>query len=157
MNALLELEIRMTLSENELRERVLLAWTRLRNLHVLLQAKAVHRQAYMSGVARTSGDVYFVVQTPRSQQEALKQADECLVYLEDYYSKVDALQFWNHSQNGKRILNTEKSLVKIFVLPMQQLANGNKQLRMLMVASHQITEGLTSYGTYTINYGSRRT
>ena len=41
MNLQLDLEIKSTLSDEDFRERVLLAWTALRCRHLLVQAKAV--------------------------------------------------------------------------------------------------------------------
>lgn len=146
MTAQLDVAIRSRLSHADLRERVTLAWTLLRCQHVLLQAAAVDKQSYMDITTDTSTpDRYFRVIRPKTTDEAISGGKSSLDFLEDHYERVDSLDFWIHTQNTARAIDPDVALARLFVFALEPSKDGTELLRFLMVGSHQIQDGLTSY------------
>ncbi|KAF2199633.1 hypothetical protein GQ43DRAFT_442306 [Delitschia confertaspora ATCC 74209] len=133
------LEIRHSLSKEEFRHRILLAWSSLRVQHVLLMSK-VHEDAF--------GQRDFVIELPKSKKEILEETAKTVVFLEDYYNHVDADDFHRHSLNVARIVNPSECLSKLFILPLSKLPNGDQQLKIILVMGHQICDGLSAYNWF---------
>ena len=147
LNVQLDLSIRSNLSHEQLRERILLAWTLFRCEHPLAQSKALERQSYMDDPRVATPPIYCVVDVPENDSVAIANAQESLIFLEDHFSHVDAYDFWMHAQNSARVVDAAKSLSKCFVYPFTPPSQpgGLTTLRFLAVIGHQITDGLTNY------------
>ncbi|KAK5174475.1 uncharacterized protein LTR77_001555 [Saxophila tyrrhenica] len=151
INAQLELEIKSTLSHHDFqgkidyRERILFAWACLRCQHLLLQSKALQGKDFSATRTASASDVYFTIDAPRTVSQAVEDAGNQLVFLADHFQHVDALDFWVHCQNTGRVFDPSNALAKLFVYPPQRLKGQRSSLKLLVVGSHQIWDGLTNY------------
>jgi len=147
LNVMLELEIRSTVDEAELRRRILLAWTCLRCQHWLLQAKALASKDMAATLEESRDDVYFAIDVLSTVDNAIEEAGRHLVHLNEHYDKVDWRDFWLHCQNTPRVVDPKIALAKMFVLPPEPRANSKSTstLRFLTVGAHHIWDGLTTY------------
>lgn len=144
VNALLELEVNHRLSEEQLSRRILLAWTVLRLHHVLLLARAVDRQPYM-----TSGNAaqrrFFLICPPDSSKAAIAASEKTLTFVDQSLDSMGVADFYRHAQNTGRIVNADEYLASLFVFPLERISSTKNKLRLLFVKSHQITDGLTNF------------
>ncbi|SMY19997.1 unnamed protein product [Zymoseptoria tritici ST99CH_1A5] len=140
MNVCIKTELATTLSKADLRERILLAWTRLRNQHLLLRAKTIRDE---SDSLAPQG-LHFAVTVPESWQQARIEAEKQIVWLEDHYENIEWKDFSHHCQNVKRVVDPDVALAKVFVLPTEN-ADGKRIQRFQFVGGHQIWDGLSSY------------
>ncbi|KAK0314212.1 hypothetical protein LTR82_013137 [Friedmanniomyces endolithicus] len=147
LNVMLELEIRSTVDEAELRRRILLAWTCLRCQHWLLQAKALASKDMAATLEESRDDVYFAIDVLSTVDNTIEEAGRHLVHLDEHYDKVDWRDFWLHCQNTPRVADPKIALAKMFVLPPEPRANSKSTstLRFLTVGAHHIWDGLTTY------------
>ncbi|EGP91467.1 uncharacterized protein MYCGRDRAFT_33249 [Zymoseptoria tritici IPO323] len=95
MNVCIKTELATTLSKADLRERILLAWTRLRNQHLLLRAKTIRDE---SDSLAPQG-LHFAVTVPESWQQARIEDEKQIVWLEDHYENIEWKDFYHHCQN----------------------------------------------------------
>ncbi|KAF2498375.1 hypothetical protein BU16DRAFT_456396 [Lophium mytilinum] len=137
VNALLTLEVRNDLDVKEFRKRLLYAYASLRLQHVLLMAR----------VLRTTGTEQrdFAVNIPKKTQDVLDETSKALVFVDDAYQKVEDDEFVRHSLNTGRLIDPDTSLSKLYCLPLKPLSNGNFSLRLMLVAAHEITDGVSMY------------
>ena len=145
LNAHLILESRCSLPKEVLRQRICLAWTVLRTQHTLLSARALAGSDFLSGPDQENHERHFVVEELNDPQKAVQNASDTLVFLEDHYPHVNVEDFYLHVMNTTRAIDSVKALAKLFVLPLQPLSNGRHRFQTLLVAAHQITDGLTIY------------
>lgn len=138
LHSILTLEINHTLSSKaDFRQRIALAWANLRLQHPIMMS----RTAEDSNTGRRS----FVVDVSSSAEEAYRKAAEAIVWIEDYHEQVVDEQLFEHALNVGRIIEPEKCLSKLHILPLIKLSNGNFKLRLLIVLAHQISDGLSAY------------
>ncbi|KAK5127190.1 hypothetical protein LTR85_008551 [Meristemomyces frigidus] len=80
-------------------------------------------------------------------QEAIRDADKHVSFLDDHYETVDTQDFWLHSQNVARVVEPTQALAKLFVLPLEPRGSDNRHfnLRFFLIGSHQIWDGLTTF------------
>ncbi|KAF2739243.1 hypothetical protein EJ04DRAFT_484803 [Polyplosphaeria fusca] len=140
MNALLTLEIRHILSKEELRRRIILAWTSLRLQHTMLMSRTWDDEE--------TGNRNFVVHLHTNKEAVIEEAAKNTVWVEDIYSIVDTAEIHRHCQNVARVLDPSLCLARLHVLPFEQLPNGNFNLRFLLIMAHQISDGLSSYNWF---------
>ncbi|KAF2468133.1 uncharacterized protein BDR25DRAFT_265753 [Lindgomyces ingoldianus] len=140
MNALLALEIRHSLSKEDYRRRIALAWANLRLQHVMLQSKVYED--------KETGRRNFVVELHGSQEDVVEEALRSIVWVEDSYPSVDAYELHRHSLNVGRIIDPSLCLSRLHVLPLDPLPNGNFLCRFLVVMAHQISDGLSAYNWF---------
>jgi hypothetical protein len=145
LNVQLDLFVKSSLSKEELRERIVLAWALFQCEHPLAQSKALEHQSYMEEPSIVTPPIYSVVDVPKDETAAIDNAKASLVFLEDHFEDVDAYDFWLHAQNTGRVVDASQSLSKCFVFPLKLRADGSGNLRFLTVIGHQITDGLTNY------------
>lgn len=145
LNVELDLTMKTSLNKEELRNRILLAWTLFRCEHPLASSKAVERQSYMPERMTTTQPIHAVVDVPKDEGAAIASAQDSLVFLEDHYDDVDPHDFWLHAQNTGRVVDSSKGLSKCFVYPLLRHKDGTNTLRFLLVLGHQIADGLTNY------------
>ncbi|KAK0961433.1 hypothetical protein LTS01_020359 [Friedmanniomyces endolithicus] len=147
INVMLELEIKSTVGEVELRRRILLAWTCLRCQHWLLQAKALAGRDAIATLDESRDDIFFAIDVPSTVKNAIEEAEDHLVHLNGHHDEVDWRDFWLHCQNTPRVVDPKKALAKMFVLPPEPRANSKSTstLRFLTVGAHHIWDGLTTY------------
>ncbi|KAH6648455.1 hypothetical protein BKA67DRAFT_538491 [Truncatella angustata] len=140
VTSLLRLKFISPLSWEQLRQRILLAWTALRLEHVLMRAWA----PLIKNEAHGSDEPYFQVPCFDGPEAAIENANQWLSFVEDRPDRiVDDDEFHLHSINTARVVDTNRSLSRLFVLPRKALDNGETVLRFCLVAAHQITDGLT--------------
>lgn len=144
INAGLDLEIHSTIIQDQLRTRILLAWTALRLQHVLLMAKAVNGESYASS-SNSIQERIFLIDTPKTPDQAIEQASLDIVFVADLYPEVDYENFYYHLQNTGRIIDASKNLAKLYVLPSIRDSDEHSTLRFIFVMAHQITDGLTNH------------
>lgn len=141
MNTLLQIEIQTRLSDVDFRERILLAWTRLRCQHLLLSARTFRDE----GNDFAMRGLHFAVSVHGSSGQAIEDAGNHLVFVGDHYKEgVETMDFFRHVQNVGRVIDPEVALAKVFVLPVEEI-KGKKVLGLLFVIAHQISDGLSSY------------
>lgn len=143
----LDIEIRTSLSTNELRNRILLAWSILRQKHVLMSCKAISARDFgheLQGV--DAEERLFVFEPATKIDEAQQRGSETIVFVEDHYPDLNRDDFYLHMMNTKRCINPEKELIKMYVLPIpKQQRDGSFMLHMVLVIAHQIIDGITSF------------
>lgn len=137
MTALFTLAIQHKLSAEDLRHRIALAWTTLRLQHPLLLAR-VHDDP-------DTGTRGFAVDIPSSEDDAIKEVEENIIWIGDIYDEVDDTEIYHHSYNVTRIIEPRKCLSKLHVLPIKRLPDGTFSLRLLIVIAHQISDALSAY------------
>jgi hypothetical protein len=142
MTATLMLEIRHSLSKNDLRKRVAAAWTLLRLKHVSLMSRTEDDS--------NNGKKCFVVDVPNSSPEALQAVEKNVVWLEDFgFDEMLGYEdLHHHALNVGRIIRPEECLSKLHVLPLKPGRNGTFELRFLVVIAHQISDGLSAYNWF---------
>jgi len=143
VNALSTFEANISISEEKYRRRIILAWACLRAHHGLLRSKVVEGSALGPGLSRQ--ERHFVVTKPRASSQLIEEAQQHIVFVEDHYKDVNSEQFFRHIMNTTRTIDPAICLSKLFVLPKRRLNNGHFRLNFLMVAGHEITDGLTNY------------
>jgi hypothetical protein len=109
----------------------------------LLQAKALLARELHG--REGEGDVYFVVDKPRTVSQAVEDGGKQLTFLEDHFENVDPTDFWVHCQNTARVLDPQQALAKLFVYPFRPGKDGKGRLKLMVVGAHQIWDGLTNY------------
>lgn len=144
VNALLHLEIHSRLARDQLRQRILLAWTALRLHHVLLMTTAVNHQSYMTAINERSCGRFFLVIPPRSADEAISNARKSLIYVDDHLKEVDDSDLYRHVQNSARVFDASDALARLFVLPLTDVSKTRASMKLLFVMGHQITDGLAN-------------
>jgi len=144
VNLELRFDARTGSTPEQLRRRILLAWTVLRLQHTMLSATAVGRQDYMVEEILNSRDRFFVIERPENVDGAISKAKDTITFLDDHYEAADTEQLYLHSQNTARLFDAEKALARLLVLPTTYHENGQATVRLLLVMGHQITDGLTN-------------
>lgn len=142
ISTLLELEVASRLSEGQLRERILLAWTALRLNHTMIMAKLVDHHSDILGVESTRS---LRVDQPRSPEEAIATAKEHIVYVQDAYPAIDHDDFYLHTFNTARVIDAERSVTKLFVLPPTKKTGSTQTLRFVAIIAHLVADGLTTF------------
>jgi len=145
ITTLLELATIPDVDRRQLRERIGLAWTALRYQHALLQARAVSLASITGDGPASATNVGFAIDVRRTLDEARAEATKHLLFLGEFYDSVDVSDFRSHCMNSSRLIDPSENLAKLFVFPSQTPENGHGMLRVLLVASHQILDGLSSY------------
>ncbi|KAJ4383037.1 hypothetical protein N0V86_002265 [Didymella sp. IMI 355093] len=140
MTATLTVEVKHSLSKEDLRRRIALAWTALRLRHILLMSRHVDDPS--------SGLRHFAIDVPADLPTALRDVEASTVWIEDDYSSVDAQHLHDHALNVNRIIEPQKCMAKLHVLPLHQLPGGTSRLSFLVVMAHQISDGLSAYGWF---------
>ncbi|KAK5084115.1 hypothetical protein LTR24_007540 [Lithohypha guttulata] len=82
----LRIEVRTTLSDEELHERIVLAWTLMRHSHSLLSCKSLQKHEVSKGTASTRWtDKCFVYCWPQSASEAVGETRKHVVFVADHH------------------------------------------------------------------------
>lgn len=136
MSIQLDVSLKSTLDLQSSHHHTLLAWTCLRARHVLLQAKAP------KGYFNVSEASQFMIDVPTSLFEAVEEARSHVVFLDKFYSSVEPLSFYNSAQCCTRLVDPDRALARLFVLPQDQAADGSHKVSYLLVAAHQIGDGI---------------
>lgn len=147
MHSALSFEFKTTMSTVALRKHITLAFACLRLRHALLCATAASAQEFMDQDAVVTNSRFMIVRKPRDHEDAIQSTHDILDFLEDYYPRVDPDELHHHAQNTARVVDPDKSLVRLFVLPLEKTPTGTFTLRFLFVLAHQISDGLAQ-GTW---------
>lgn len=142
MNALFTLAIQHTLRNDDLRRRIVLAWTCLRLQHVLLMSRVEDD--------KETGKRCFVVDVPKSKEEAIQEVNESIIWVEDLYKNlnVDVEELYHHAINVGRIIEPSKCMSKCHILPLQKQADGTTEIKFFVVMAHQISDALSAYNWF---------
>ena len=140
MTATLTCEMQHALSTKEFRRRVSLAWTNLRLQHVMLMSRRYDDQE--------SGLRGFAIDIPTDLEEAVRDVEKSTIWVEEHYLEVDEHDLHDHALNVGRIIEPEKCMSKLHVLPLRQVPGGTYQLRFLVIMAHQISDGLSAYNWF---------
>jgi hypothetical protein len=136
INLLLTLEVRNQLTQDQLREKILLAWATLRVCHPLLMA------AFDGGQPPDTSVKRFVVGQPSgSVSEVQERAASTVTFLD--VPPEEAVLFYRHLINTGRVTEPEVSMSKLFVFPLEPLTGGTYHLKLGMVVCHMASDGLT--------------
>lgn len=147
----LHFEGKTTMSRTILERHILLAWTCLRLRHALLCATATDAKVYMDTDAGQRNPRFLVVTRPTNRTQALESSEALVAWLGDTYSHVDADDLYHHAQNTARTFDPTQSLVRLFVLPVEETDTEFISLRFLFTIAHQITDGLTN-GAWALDF-----
>lgn len=140
MTGTLTVEVKHSLSKEDLRRRIALAWTALRLRHVLLMSR--HFDDPSSGLRQ------FAIDVPKDLAEALHDVETSTVWIEDHYASVDTHDLHDHALNVNRIIKPQTCMSKLHVLPLHKLPGGTYRLSFLIIMAHQISDGLSAYGWF---------
>ncbi|KAF3051520.1 hypothetical protein E8E11_007025 [Didymella keratinophila] len=140
MTGTLTIEVKHSLSKEDLRRRIALAWTALRLRHVLLMSR--HFDDPSSGLRR------FAIDVPKDLPAALHDVEQSTIWIEDHYASVDIEDFHDHALNVNRIIEPRHCMSKLHVLPLHKLPGGTYQLSFLIIMAHQVSDGLSAYGWF---------
>lgn len=151
INMAVDFEAKTTMSKAMLRRHILLAWAAMRLRHALLSARATSTADFMEEDAVRKSDRFFVVQVPKDHEDAVRSAQEPVVFVDDYYPTVDPEDLYHHAQNTARTFVADKSLVRLMVLPLESTSTGTYNLRFLFVIAHEISDGLTN-GIWAVDF-----
>lgn len=139
-------EIRTNLSDDELRQRILLAWAVLQHDQVILSCGS----RYLSELNGKSGsskwtEKCFVYNWPESSGEAVAYSLYQVKFVEDAYPDVNPVEFYDHIMNSSRALDARNALSKLYVMPFQRTQQQTVMLHFITVLAHQIVDGLTTF------------
>ena len=118
----LQLAFKTRLPLEAVKAHILLAWSVLREKHVLLSARVANE----SGLSSTHGadlrsvasdDHYFVVDPCRDPKAMLAEAYKHAVFLQDHIPQVDTDEFFIHTMNTRRCIDEQRALSKLYILP----------------------------------------
>ncbi|KAF2442035.1 hypothetical protein P171DRAFT_416911 [Karstenula rhodostoma CBS 690.94] len=140
LTALFSVRVKHRLDKEAFRRRIALAWANLRLRHVMLMSRTLFDAE--------SRQRRFVVDLLESIEEVLDDVLRSIVWVEDYYEKVDEIEMHRHAFNVGRIVDPGKCLSKVHVLPLVERPDGSSELRFLVVMAHQISDGLSAYNWF---------
>ncbi|KAI0485743.1 hypothetical protein F4859DRAFT_394148 [Xylaria cf. heliscus] len=124
------------LSDKELQQHILLAFTLLRLRHYLLGAKAELRTLEV--------EPWFSVGIPATADAAIRDACSALRFIDSAVDGVsDAADFHVHAQNVARIVKPSEALARVFVLPKKAEGNAPRKIHFIFVMAHEIVDGLS--------------
>jgi hypothetical protein len=131
----IEFQLQTKLTPEELLKRIKVAWTVLRCRHILLSARIVDRQ-------RASVERWFVIDIANNRDTVLEEAEPSVTSLLDH-DPIDIYEFHYHALNTARMVDPEKTLSKLIILPLQNIASDNYHLRLVIVVAHVIADGVS--------------
>ncbi|KAF2146721.1 uncharacterized protein K452DRAFT_282907 [Aplosporella prunicola CBS 121167] len=134
VNSSFTVEIRSTLPPDQFRARLVLAWASLRLQHVMLLATVIRDAATDSRE--------FNVQIPKDDTEVLQNAEESITFLGDHQKDLPLDDLYRHCMNSSRIIDSEKSLSRLFVLPPTPLSHDRFRVSFFIIAAHEICDGV---------------
>ncbi|KAK7892507.1 hypothetical protein LTR67_007604 [Exophiala xenobiotica] len=140
----LHVEIRTCSTLQVLRERILQAWSILRQEHVLLSTSVA--EAHEVVPEDSSYDAHerlFVFEPNRDADDMLAEARKHTIFLDDHYPEINADNFFIHALNSSRGLNASTALSRLYVMPTEMDTHGLCQLHLVLIAAHQISDGLS--------------
>jgi hypothetical protein len=137
LNVDVHISMRTALNEADLRRHIIKAWSILRQQHPLLSA-----QAAIDGV---NGDRVFAHHKASSSEELLELGRSHITFVADHYSHLDPKDFYWHLMNASRVIDPSITMSRLFVLPFEYSAETPFGVEFMLVAGHQIADGLTVY------------
>ncbi|EXJ87925.1 hypothetical protein A1O1_04852 [Capronia coronata CBS 617.96] len=137
-------ELRTSLTLSALRDRILQAWSVLREKHVLLASRVVKAADLLPHQFNNSPEERLFVFEPNTTSETmLSKAKDSLTFVEDHYPQVSIDEFFIHTLNTGRCLDASKALSRLYVMPIDSPDNAMQAVHFILVAAHEITDGLT--------------
>ncbi|KAH0839031.1 hypothetical protein FOPE_05377 [Fonsecaea pedrosoi] len=142
----LHVEMRTCLSPEALRARILLAWSVMRQKHVLLSTRVAGAADFFGGRQSSfaPAERLYVFEPSDDAGMMLAEAKKHAVFVEDWYPRVDMDEFFIHTLNSSRCIDETHALSRLYVMPIQRDADGLRQLHLMFIAGHEIVDGLTS-------------
>lgn len=151
INLAISMDIKTNMSTAALKRHVLLAWTCLRLRHTLLCATATTAQPFMDDETVQKGTRFLVLWQPTTFEDILCSTESMVTFLDNYYSNVDSRELYVHAQNTARTFDPEKTLHRLFMLPLERKDDNTLTLKFLCVFAHSIADGLTNM-VWTIDF-----
>jgi hypothetical protein len=133
----LHVKLKTRLSRSGLRARILLVWSVMRQKHPLLSARVVAGSRL--GDVGDDGGRFYVFDAIKDPSVMLEGASNHVVFLEDHHIEVNLQEFFVHTLNTGRCLDQTRAMSKLYVMPVK-----GDQLHVVLVAGHEIVDGLTS-------------
>jgi hypothetical protein len=144
LNMNLHLEVKTSLDPQAFRERIKQAWSILRHRHILMAATVVEQKQMVGDVAE-QGSRAWLYSPLKSIDQLLKDGDERCDFLADHHASIDVSDFYFHLMNTGRAINPDISMSRLLVVPYQHTTAGIFKLNVVIVAGHQVADGLTTY------------
>lgn len=142
----LHVTVACALDQEQLKERVLLCWAVLRQSHVLLSSSSVYGEEIApDAIGRRWVDKCFLYQVPHDVSEAMQAANESMSYMNGETSGVDYDEFYKHAMNTARVVDARQRLSRLFVFPDHDMSARPSSLRLLIIAGHQVADGLSVF------------
>ena len=136
----LHVALRTRLVPAALRARLLLAWSIMRQKHILLSARLARVVDLMPASSNVDAvDRAFVFEPCKTPEAMLAEARKHTVFVHDHHSQVDDAEFFVHTLNSSRCIDGFQAMSKLFVMPVR-----GDQMHIMVVAGHEIVDGLTS-------------
>ncbi len=140
----LHVEIKTSSTLQVLRERIFQAWGILRQEHILLSASVAEAHDVVPEDSRYDAhERLFVFEPKLDVDEMLAEARKHTIFLDDHYSDINADDFFLHALNSSRGLNASSALSRLYVMPLEMDSHGLCQLHLVLIAAHQISDGLS--------------
>ncbi|KAF2432872.1 hypothetical protein EJ08DRAFT_669108 [Tothia fuscella] len=137
MHATLTLEMKTTLTTEQVHQRIIKAWSILRLHHPLISAR-------VEGNTLLGEKRAFVVRVPADVEEVLSEGRTTSVLLQGHQG-FNIEDFLKHAINTGRAMDPAKSLAKLFIFPFEPCPIGNYIVRFMQISAHMISDGLTMY------------
>lgn len=143
----LQIEIRTCLSLDQLRDRLVQAWGVLRHRHILLSSRVCQGKEISSHdlVAGIDSQDWLYVYTPSTSPAAMvADAKRHTVFVQDHYPHAQNDEFFVHLLNCSRCIDPFDSLSRLYVMPLVQTGHGTYNVHLMVIAGHEIVDGLAS-------------
>jgi hypothetical protein len=137
LNVDLHISIRTSLTEAELRRHIIKAWSVLRQQHPLLSVQRATDEI--------NGESLFAYHKASSTQQLVDLGGSHITFVADHYPDVNPKDFYWHLMNASRVIDASIAMSKLFVLPFEYSNRSPFTVEFMLVAAHQIADGLTVY------------
>ena len=144
LNMNLRIEVRTSLPLEDYRQRIAKAWSIFRQQHILVSAAAAKvRDFDKSGkLAQARAFVFRPSMNPRAM---LDEGNQQLVFVGDDYPDLDVDDFYTHITNSARAIDGSVALAKLHVMPFAHSTTSSFGVHFMLIAAHQIVDGLTTF------------
>ena len=144
LNMSLQLEVRTSLSLSAFRDWIAQAWSIMRQKHILMSARAVNSRNLFA--SSENGDERIYTFRPSTTVRDLRESgDRFLDFVDDTYPDCDPNDFYLHLMNTGRAIDPTKALSRVIILPFSHTTESTFKLRLVIVAGHQVADGLTTF------------
>lgn len=144
LNMNLHLEVRTSLDLQAFRQRIIQAWSILRHRHVLLATKVAHVHDILPNV-EPSEDRAFVYTQRLKVDQLLDDGHIYCDFLDEHHPRADPKNFYLHLMNTGRAIHADICMSRLIVMPFKHTTSNTFKLNLVLVAGHQVADGLTTF------------